>query len=92
VVAVDLTPGPTEPVYDLTVADRHEFVAAGLLVHNCTWQQGMSSPDRVDALVHATNLANATAATLSRSTGDRVPTSSAAKTRVQSRMTRSTKR
>jgi hypothetical protein len=57
-----------------------------------TWQQGMSSPDRVDALVHATNLANATAATLSRSTGDRVPTSSAAKTRAQSRMTRSTKR
>ncbi len=25
------------PVYDLTVADQHEFFADGLLVHNCVW-------------------------------------------------------
>jgi hypothetical protein len=24
-----------EPVYDLTVADAHEFLAAGVIVHNC---------------------------------------------------------
>lgn len=24
-------------VYDLMVADQHEFVAAGVIVHNCTW-------------------------------------------------------
>lgn len=24
-------------VYDLTVADAHEFVASGVIVHNCTW-------------------------------------------------------
>jgi hypothetical protein len=24
-------------VYDLTVADAHEFVAAGVIVHNCVW-------------------------------------------------------
>lgn len=25
------------PVYDLTVADAHEFVANGVIVHNCVW-------------------------------------------------------
>jgi len=25
------------PVYDLQVADSHEFVAAGVIVHNCVW-------------------------------------------------------
>lgn len=25
------------PVYDLTVADAHEFTAAGVIVHNCVW-------------------------------------------------------
>jgi hypothetical protein len=24
-------------VYDLTVADAHEFVASGVIVHNCVW-------------------------------------------------------
>lgn len=27
----------TSPVYDLTVADQHEFFANGILVHNCTY-------------------------------------------------------
>lgn len=27
----------TRRVYDLTVEDQHEFVAGGLLVHNCVW-------------------------------------------------------
>ena len=26
-----------QPVYDLTVADAHEFTAAGVIVHNCVW-------------------------------------------------------
>lgn len=24
-------------VYDLMVADQHEFVASGVIVHNCVW-------------------------------------------------------
>ena len=28
-------PGPVQTVYDLTIADDHSFVAAGIVVHNC---------------------------------------------------------
>jgi hypothetical protein len=42
-----------EPVYDLTVADAHEFYANGMLVHNCTWVPGAAdSPGRIDASVY----------------------------------------
>ena len=44
--------GNSEPVYDLTVDDAHEFYANGARVHNCTWQPGQGSPDRVDAMVN----------------------------------------
>jgi hypothetical protein len=42
--------GPPVPVYDLTVSEDHEFFAGGLLVHNCTWQEGQKSPNRIDVL------------------------------------------
>jgi len=32
-----LAAGYAPRVYDLTVKDEHEFVAGGLLVHNCVW-------------------------------------------------------
>ncbi|HIK36320.1 MAG TPA: DNA polymerase III subunit gamma/tau [Thermosynechococcus sp. M98_K2018_005] len=32
---VSVTPAGTEPVYDIEVEDNHNFVANGLLVHNC---------------------------------------------------------
>lgn len=43
----------SEPVYDLTVDDAHEFFAEGVLVHNCTFNPIRSSlsPGRMDALV-----------------------------------------
>lgn len=44
--------GNNEPVYDLTVDDAHEFYANGARVHNCSWQPGQGSPDRVDAMVN----------------------------------------
>ena len=45
--------GISEPVYDLTVAEDHEFFANGLLVHNCTWQPtDPLSPGRIDASVY----------------------------------------
>ena len=40
-------------MYDLTVADAHEFYANGLLVHNCTWRPSDAvSPGRLDASVY----------------------------------------
>jgi hypothetical protein len=59
-----------------------------------TWAVGQDSPDRVDALCHAVQaLSGGQAASLSRSTGDRVPTSSTSlRNRSSSRITRSTKR
>lgn len=45
--------GDRLPVYDLTVDKNHEFFANGILVHNCTWQEGSSdSPGRIDASVY----------------------------------------
>lgn len=41
-----------QPVYNLTVADEHEFFANDILVHNCNWVPGMDSPDELDAMVH----------------------------------------
>ncbi|MDN5933170.1 MAG: hypothetical protein L0I24_19245 [Pseudonocardia sp.] len=51
-----------------------------------TWQQGMTSPDRVDTLVHCTSLGSAVEVTVSRSTG-RVPTSSTGRARTPVRST-----
>ena len=44
-----------EPVYDLTVAEEHEFFANGILVHNCvmTPDNKRISDDRADAFVWA---------------------------------------
>lgn len=56
-----------------------------------TWQVGMSSPDRVDAMVHATSLGAAQPARLGR-TDDRVPTRSTARSTTSSRITRSARR
>lgn len=53
-LVVDVTTsssGDTEPVYNLTVQDQPEFFANGILVHNCTWVPGETSPDRMDAAV-----------------------------------------
>ena len=41
------------PVYNLQVEETPEFYANGILVHNCEWEPGMTSPDRLDALVWA---------------------------------------
>lgn len=41
-----------------------------------TWQVGMKSPDRVDAMVHATNLGSAVPASLGTASGERIPTRS----------------
>lgn len=44
--------GTPEPVYNLTVSGCHEYVANGVLTHNCTWTpESGTSPDRLDALV-----------------------------------------
>ena len=55
VVDVSAETNEPEPVYNLTVADAHEFYAEGLLVHNCTWEpeSDAKSPDRLDAMVWA---------------------------------------
>lgn len=51
------------------------------------WQQGMRSPDRVDAMVHACALADSSTGSIGRST-ERVPTSStSARARTQIRST-----
>lgn len=50
-VVVSITPIGTRPVYNLEVEGAHEYYANGLLVHNCEWQPGMPSPDRLDAEV-----------------------------------------
>lgn len=44
--------GRRQPVYDITVDGVHEFYANGARVHNCEWQVGQGSPDRVDAMVN----------------------------------------
>lgn len=46
------------PVYNLTVAETPEYVADGVLIHNCFWAPNegnarTNSPDRLDALVWA---------------------------------------
>lgn len=53
-LSVEPVNGPPVPVYDLTVAQDHEFFAGGLLVHNCTWQEGQKSPNRIDTLAMLT--------------------------------------
>lgn len=58
VLSVEAANGPSVPVYDLSVDGSHEFFANGLLVHNCTWQVGMDSPDRADAAAHSCALLN----------------------------------
>lgn len=44
--------GPLEPVYDLTVEDVHEFVAGGVVVHNCdeiaSWQYDEETWDMLE--------------------------------------------
>ena len=45
--------GHNGPVYNLTVQNSPEFYAGGILVHNCQWEPGDSSPNRLDALVWA---------------------------------------
>lgn len=39
----------THPVYNLEVEDEHEYVAGGILVHNCTFPGGKFK-DQIDAL------------------------------------------
>lgn len=56
-----------------------------------TWQPGMDSPDRVDAMVHACALATTSLSSLGRS-DDRVPTRSTGRTTGSSQITRSTRR
>ncbi len=48
VSAIRMLPG-RHPVYNLEVADAHEFVASGILVHNCDFPGGQFK-DQVDAL------------------------------------------
>ena len=94
VLAVDLDLGAPEPVYDLTVAEQHEFFADGLLVHNCVWQEGQDSPDRVDAVVHLAALLTGITgvATLGR-TDERIPTrSTSSRGRSAARIGRSVRR
>jgi hypothetical protein len=50
-VVVSITSIGTRPVYNIEVDGVHEYFANGLLVHNCEWQPGMPSPDRLDAEV-----------------------------------------
>jgi hypothetical protein len=40
-------------VWDLQIAEAHEFFANGMLVHNCEWTPGDKSPNRLDALTYA---------------------------------------
>lgn len=42
-----------EPVYNIEVEYAHEYYANGIRVHNCTWEQGKKSPNRLDAVVWA---------------------------------------
>lgn len=84
--------GPAVPVYDLTVEGEHEFFAAGLLVHNCTWQPGQKSPNRLDTLAHLlthldTSRAPTGVSSPSRSggRGGRVPTRTASDPRRSAR-------
>ena len=37
--------------YNLQVSECPEFIANGILTHNCTWLPGEKSPDRLDAYV-----------------------------------------
>ena len=39
------------PVYNLTVAEKPEYYANGILAHNCLWIPGDDSPNRLDAMV-----------------------------------------
>jgi DNA polymerase I-like protein with 3'-5' exonuclease and polymerase domains len=43
-----ITPDRVEEVYDLTVADVHEFIAAGIVVHNCTNPNVQQVPHAVE--------------------------------------------
>ncbi|PPG14389.1 DNA polymerase III subunit alpha [Rathayibacter rathayi] len=43
------TSGPVEPVYDITVDGIHNFIADGVVVHNCIFQEQLMSLGRVMA-------------------------------------------
>ena len=45
--------GEKRPVYNLKVFGMNEYFANGVLVHNCQWEPGDDSPNRMDALVWA---------------------------------------
>lgn len=51
-VVTNITPCAPVPVYDLEVEDEHEFIAAGIVVHNCTTEdlyRGGHPPDELVA-------------------------------------------
>jgi hypothetical protein len=78
VVSSTARPAGRHDVYDLTVADEHEFIAAGIVVHNCTYLAAL--------LTNTSGIAS-----LGRA-DDRVPTRSTSRARGTSRITRSTRR
>ena len=47
---VSVQPGPSVPLYDLTVEGAHEFFASGILVHNCRIHHVGNFPDLEDQL------------------------------------------
>jgi hypothetical protein len=52
IVAVRRIAVPRQPVYDLTVDGPPEFLADGVLIHNCQWDPDEPwSPDRLDGMV-----------------------------------------
>jgi len=50
---LSISPSRKSPVWNLTVDGTPEFLANGVLTHNCLWVPGEASPDRLDALVWA---------------------------------------
>lgn len=50
--SIEVIKKPT-PVYNLKIAEKPEYYANGILVHNCLWVPGDPSPNRLDAMVWA---------------------------------------
>jgi hypothetical protein len=50
VMSVERESRPLQPVYDLTVAEAHEFFADGVLVHNCmsNWRYCVANVHRIE--------------------------------------------
>uniref|UniRef100_A0A6M3JQK7 Putative terminase n=1 Tax=viral metagenome TaxID=1070528 RepID=A0A6M3JQK7_9ZZZZ len=49
--SIDIIDCPSTPVFNLHTQDPHEYFANEILVHNCLWTPGDSSPNRLDAFV-----------------------------------------